>query len=163
VTYSYSSRVVLGQCPGEGGPLPFFGDVPSDSAGRMDKLMANWRDHARGVNLWWNAHDWQWGNPHHLDDIVAETQCELIVGLGTFVCTELGMNKRGDIFEAEVVPLLTREVLAVRFPHPSGRNHFWNMERNREWAAHALQYSLTAPISEIRELTKHDRRWVAAR
>lgn len=151
-TYTRSERVVMGQCPGQGGPLPFFGGVDSNSADRMDSLFPEWREHALGVNLWWNASDWQWDNEHHLDDIVAETQCELIVGLGTFVNTELGMSKKGELFEVELVPLLTREVLAVRFPHPSGRNRFWNIERNRSQAAFVLAAALTVPLDDLREI-----------
>ena len=152
MTYRRSQRVVLAQCPGQGGPLPIFGDVESDSASRMDRLMPDWRDHAVGANLWWNADDWNWQRPHHLDDVVSETGCDVIVGLGSFVHSELGMSKKAELFEVEVVTPLTREILAVRFPHPSGRSRFWNIERNREQAAFVLRAALTAPIEQLRAI-----------
>ena len=93
MTYERSQRVVLAQQPGLGGPVPHFGVESSNSSVRMDALMPDWRDHAVGANLWWYADDWINRREHHLEEILVETDCDVVVALGTFTHSALGMDK----------------------------------------------------------------------
>lgn len=136
VTYTPSKRVVLGLEPSSGHE-PFFGAVRSVSSTRMDTLFHDWRDQAVGANLYWQRGD----TVGHLEQILHETRCEIVVALGIFAAEHLGIHEPKLLEEYDVeyggVPL---HVLA--FPHPSGLNRYWNSVDNRILAADALKKTL---------------------
>lgn len=141
--YPQSRRIVLAQCPGQGGPLPIFGDVQSTSADRMDALYKDWRDQALGANCWWFADDWINKRESKVEQILTETGCEIIVALGGFTQRELGLvSKTAVPFGWETVELYGADRRVLRFPHPSGRNRFWNWPQNRRDASDELRRAL---------------------
>lgn len=137
----YPSRVVvMGQCPSGDGSHPMFGAGPSQSASRMDSLCHDWRQRALGANAWWQADDQVCDRPSHVQQILEETGCSVVVALGAFVQRELGLSpKTAVMFGSETIGHAGRDVLVIRFPHPSGRNRYWNSQRNREEAAQVLR------------------------
>lgn len=141
MTYRYPKSwvVVLGLCPPPGwGETPTFGDAPSVSATRMDTTLPEWREQALGANLWWTHDDWDLGRPHHLQQILRDTRCRVVVALGRDVQRELGLKGAPPFFEWQDVG----ELRVMPFPHPSGLCRVWNEYESREAATAALQEAM---------------------
>lgn len=131
-TYPKSRRVVLGHSPSSG-VEPYFGVVSSSSSRRLDSLFHDWRDQAIGANMWWSPQDRDLYDMSHLEEIVTETECEVIVALGTVVASAIGIPTIS--FEWFETVLFDRKIRAGMIPHPSGLNRFYNDVDNRILAA----------------------------
>lgn len=146
MTYEKSRRVVLGHSPSKGFE-PHFGKVDSSSSRRMDTLHHDWRDQAVGANVWWRLQDRDLISRSHLQEIIDETECEIIVALGT-VIGQLLVDKDMKFFEWEDLHWSYvggfRRIRVMTIPHPSGLNRFWNDVDNRVRASEALREALQA-------------------
>lgn len=138
-TYPKSRRVVLGHSPSSG-VEPYFGVVSSSSSRRLDTLFHDWRYQAIGANVWWESKDRDLVDMSHLEEIVTETECEVIVALGTVVAETIGIVPVS--FEWQDTELFGRSILAAMIPHPSGLNRFYNDVDNRILAADFLKEAL---------------------
>lgn len=139
MTYPKSRRVVLGHSPSSG-VEPYFGAVSSSSSRRLDQLYHDWRDQAVGANVWWQPQDRDLPDMSHLDEIVNETECEIIVALGTVVAALLlGPKLDRRLLEWDEVHWSTddgfRTIRVMPLPHPSGLNRFYNNVDNRVQAS----------------------------
>lgn len=135
--YPHSRIVVMGLCPSGTGKAPTFGDGPSVSASRMNRLYPGWRHRAIGANAWWTKRAYERGEPSHAGQIMWDTDCEIIVALGHAVQNELGLRP-GRAYEWGTLQFNDRQVDVLRFPHPSGLNRHWNDPDNDRLATAAL-------------------------
>lgn len=139
MTYPWSKRVVLGHSPSSG-VEPYFGVVSSSSSRRLDSLFHDWRDQAIGANMWWSPQDRDLTDMSHLEEIVTETKCEIIVALGAVVSEAIG--GKAVPFEWSELDLFGRKIRASMIPHPSGLNRFYNDVDNRVLAANFFKKAL---------------------
>jgi len=138
-TYPKSRRVVLGHSPSSG-VEPYFGVVSSSSSRRLDTLFHDWRDQALGANMWWEPKDRDLFDYSHLEEIVTETECEVIVALGVVVAEAIFIPPIS--FEWFETDLYGRRIRAAMIPHPSGLNRFYNDVDNRITAADFFKEAL---------------------
>lgn len=137
MTYPRSRRVVLGHSPSSGYE-PFFGRVSSSSSRRLDSLYHDWPDQAVGANVWWRPEDRDLPDKSHLNEVLKETQCKVVVALGHVVARHIGIEtpRLLGVYDIGV------HINVLVFPHPSGVNRFWNDYNNRVRAADALKEAL---------------------
>lgn len=140
--YPQSRAVVMGVCPNSDKETPVFGGSGSVSANRMESILPWWKDQAVGANAWWTKSEFTSARPSHIDQILDDTGCIVVIALGLEVQRELGVSE-GPFYSWTIIEHDERNVHVLRFPHPSGLNRHWNKVGNRVVASDALADALT--------------------
>lgn len=138
--------LILGHRPG--GILNRTHDIGvSSTSRRLDKLYPRWRYDFESINLHWQSDDFDDPEPDHLSVIIEAYDPDVIVALGAQVYRELGGDPKADWLTAEYVRLYPRWRHIVKFPHPSGRNRWWNDGHNCDIASQVLEEIARDPFT----------------
>jgi len=115
-------------------------------------LYPRWRDDFDVVNLHWQSSDLEEYEPEadRLEHIMKAFDPRVIIALGAQTFNELGGDKKTAWLWSQSIfySAIGRWCSVVKFPHPSGRNRWWNDTQNQIAAEDLLKFvvedSLTA-------------------
>lgn len=109
----------------------------SISAARLDQMMPSWPENFQAWNAWWTPDE----KDNHIREIIELVEPNVIVAFGRRVEHALlgGPYKpRPWLTKCGLVYSPDRMIGVLVFPHPSGRNRFWNNYANRADATLAI-------------------------